>query len=152
MTIWKSGLPNVRSSPCLPLPLKVMPIVHPTMTIVAAQLGMVGCANEQSGQTQGSETQGAAMSEETNNAAAPLTVVLVHGAFADASGWNDVVEQLQAEGVQVTAPANPLRGISIDSPYIASVLDQIPGPVLAVGHSYGGGGVSNPPPHPQQIL
>jgi pimeloyl-ACP methyl ester carboxylesterase len=71
------------------------------------------------------------------------TVVLVHGAFADASGWNDVVEQLQANGVQVTAPANPLRGISIDSAYIASVLDQIPGPVLAVGHSYGGAVISN---------
>jgi pimeloyl-ACP methyl ester carboxylesterase len=83
------------------------------------------------------------MSEQTNNAAAPLTVVLVHGAFADASGWNDVVEQLQASGVQVTAPANPLRGISIDSAYIASLLDQIPGPVLAVGHSYGGAVISN---------
>jgi len=71
------------------------------------------------------------------------TVVLVHGAFADASGWNDVVEQLQAEGVQVTAPANPLRGISTDSAYIASLLDQIPGPVLAVGHSYGGAVISN---------
>jgi pimeloyl-ACP methyl ester carboxylesterase len=71
------------------------------------------------------------------------TVVLVHGAFADASGWNDVVEQLQAEGVQVTAPANPLRGISIDSAYIASLLDQIPGPVIAVGHSYGGAVISN---------
>src|SRR5918999_4872506 len=77
------------------------------------------------------------MSEETTTAA-PLTVVLVHGAFADASGWNDVVEQLQANGVQVTAPANPLRGVSIDSAYIASLLDQIPGPVIAVGHSYGG--------------
>ena len=71
------------------------------------------------------------------------TVVLVHGAFADASGWNDVVEQLQAEGVQVTAPANPLRGIPIDSAYIASLLDQIPGPVIAVGHSYGGAVISN---------
>ena len=83
------------------------------------------------------------MSEQTNNADAPLTVVLVHGAFADASGWNDVVEQLQASGVQVTAPANPLRGISIDSAYIASLLNQIPGPVLAVGHSYGGAVISN---------
>jgi pimeloyl-ACP methyl ester carboxylesterase len=83
------------------------------------------------------------MSEETNNAAAPLTVVLVHGAFADASSWNGVVERLQAEGVQVTAPANPLRGISADSAYIASLLDQIPGPVLAVGHSYGGAVISN---------
>ena len=71
------------------------------------------------------------------------TVVLVHGAFADASGWNGVVERLQAAGVQVTAPANPLRGISIDSAYIASLLDQIPGPVIAVGHSYGGAVISN---------
>src|SRR5919107_2666393 len=82
------------------------------------------------------------MSEETTTAA-PLTVVLVHGAFADASGWNDVVEQLQAEGVQVTAPPNPLRGISIASAYIASFLEQIPGPVLAVGHSYGGAVITN---------
>jgi pimeloyl-ACP methyl ester carboxylesterase len=113
------------------------------VTFVAAQLGMIGCANEQSSETQASETQGASMTEETNNAAAPLTVVLVHGAFADASGWNDVVEQLQANGLQVTAPANPLRGVSIDSAYIASVFNQIPGPVLAVGHSYGGAMITN---------
>src|SRR5919112_2072917 len=72
-----------------------------------------------------------------------LTVVLVHGAFADASSWNAVVERLQAEGVQVTAPPNPLRGISIDSAYINSFLNQIPGPVLAVGHSYGGAVITN---------
>jgi pimeloyl-ACP methyl ester carboxylesterase len=66
------------------------------------------------------------------------TVVLVHGAFADGSSWNDVIERLQAEGIKVTAPANPLRGISIDSAYMGSLLDQIPGPVIAVGHSYGG--------------
>jgi pimeloyl-ACP methyl ester carboxylesterase len=71
------------------------------------------------------------------------TVVLVHGAFADASSWNDVIERLQAEGVQVTAPANPLRGISIDSAYIGSFLEQIPGPVLAVAHSYGGAVITN---------
>jgi pimeloyl-ACP methyl ester carboxylesterase len=71
------------------------------------------------------------------------TVVLVHGAFADSSSWNEVVERLQAEGIQVTAPANPLRGISIDSAYIGSLLGQIPGPVLAVGHSYGGAVITN---------
>jgi len=71
------------------------------------------------------------------------TVVLVHGAFADASSWNGVVERWQAEGVRVTAPANPLRGISIDSAYINSMLDQVPGPVLAVGHSYGGAVITN---------
>jgi pimeloyl-ACP methyl ester carboxylesterase len=73
----------------------------------------------------------------------PLTVVLVHGAFADASSWNGVVEPLQAAGIEVTAPPNPLRGIAHDSAYIASVLNQIPGPVLAVGHSYGGAVISN---------
>jgi pimeloyl-ACP methyl ester carboxylesterase len=71
------------------------------------------------------------------------TVVLVHGAFADASSWNGVIERLQADGVQVTAPPNPLRGISIDSTYVANFLDQIPGPVLAVGHSYGGAVITN---------
>jgi pimeloyl-ACP methyl ester carboxylesterase len=71
------------------------------------------------------------------------TVVLVHGAFADASSWKGVIERLQAEGVQVTAPTNPLRGISIDSAYINSLLEQIPGPVLAVGHSYGGAVITN---------
>ena len=71
------------------------------------------------------------------------TVVLVHGAFADASSWNGVIERLQANGVPVTAPANPLRGIAADSAYVASVLGQIEGPVLAVGHSYGGAVITN---------
>jgi pimeloyl-ACP methyl ester carboxylesterase len=77
------------------------------------------------------------------SAKAHPTVVLVHGAFADASSWNGVVERLQAKGVQVTAPANPLRGIEIDSAYIAGVLEQTPGPVVAVGHSYGGAVITN---------
>ena len=66
------------------------------------------------------------------------TIVLVHGAFADASSWNGVVQLLLNEGHDVVAPPNPLRGIAIDSAYIASVLGQIDGPVLLVGHSYGG--------------
>jgi pimeloyl-ACP methyl ester carboxylesterase len=82
------------------------------------------------------------MSEQTTTAASP-TVVLVHGAFADASSWNGVVQRLQAKGVRVTAPPNPLRGISIDSAYIASVFEQTQGPVLAVGHSYGGAVITN---------
>jgi pimeloyl-ACP methyl ester carboxylesterase len=73
----------------------------------------------------------------------PLTVVLVHGAFADSSSWNGVTERLLAKGVQVTAAANPLRGISHDSAYVASVFGQIPGPVLAVAHSYGGAVITN---------
>jgi pimeloyl-ACP methyl ester carboxylesterase len=82
------------------------------------------------------------MSTNPQDASQP-TVVLVHGAFADGSSWNEVVELLQAGGIQVTAPANPLRGILIDSAYINSFLDQIPGPVLAVAHSYGGAVITN---------
>lgn len=72
-----------------------------------------------------------------------LTVALVHGAFADSSGWNDVVSQLQAAGVAVQCVSNPLRGIALDSAYVASALGQISGPILAVGHSYGGAIITN---------
>ena len=71
------------------------------------------------------------------------TVALVHGAFADSAGWNDVVAQLLADGVKVRAISNPLRGIDHDAAYVASALSQIPGPVLAVGHSYGGAVITN---------
>jgi pimeloyl-ACP methyl ester carboxylesterase len=71
------------------------------------------------------------------------TVALVHGAFADSSGWNDVVAQLMADGIPVTSISNPLRGISIDAEYVGSALGQIEGPVLAVGHSYGGAIITN---------
>jgi pimeloyl-ACP methyl ester carboxylesterase len=83
------------------------------------------------------------MSANQQDGAARPTVVLVHGAFADGSSWNGVIERLQADGLQVTAPAIPLRGIAIDSAYINSYLDQVPGPVLAVGHSYGGAIITN---------
>jgi pimeloyl-ACP methyl ester carboxylesterase len=69
--------------------------------------------------------------------------VLVHGAFADGSSWSGVIERLQAKGMNVTAPPNPLRGIAADSAYIASVLEQTPGPVVLVGHSYGGAVITN---------
>jgi len=82
------------------------------------------------------------VSEESSGNGSP-TVVLVHGAFTDASSWNAVIERLQAAGVQVTAPPNPLRGISFDSAYVESFLEQIQGPVLAVGHSYAGALISN---------
>jgi pimeloyl-ACP methyl ester carboxylesterase len=81
------------------------------------------------------------MSDESHSDAP--TVVLVHGAFADGSSWSGVIERLSRRGVRVTAPANPLRGIEFDSAYIASVFRQTPGPVLAVGHSYGGAVISN---------
>jgi pimeloyl-ACP methyl ester carboxylesterase len=70
------------------------------------------------------------------------TVVLVHGGFADASFWAPVIRELQASDLPVLAPANPLRGLASDAEYVASVVDQIDGPVLLVGHSYGGAVIS----------
>jgi len=71
------------------------------------------------------------------------TVVLVHGAWADSSSWNRVIRRLSADGYTVDAPANPLRSLSGDSAYLASFLAQTPGPIVLVGHSYGGAVVTN---------
>ncbi|MCB5167490.1 alpha/beta hydrolase [Streptomyces bambusae] len=71
------------------------------------------------------------------------TVVLVHGAFADSSGWNDVIQRLQARGHRVVAAANPLRGLASDSAYVAGLLKGITGPVVLAGHSYGGEVITN---------
>jgi pimeloyl-ACP methyl ester carboxylesterase len=66
------------------------------------------------------------------------TVVLVHGAFADASGFAAVTSRLQHRGYTVIAPANPLRGPSSDAAHVAAVLRQVSGPIVLVAHSYGG--------------
>lgn len=71
------------------------------------------------------------------------TVVLVHGAFADASGWSGVIDRLLAEGFPVVAVANPLRALGSDSAYLRSILDAIDGDTVLVGHSYGGAVITN---------
>lgn len=65
------------------------------------------------------------------------TIVLVHGAFADASGWSDVFHALTSRGYTVYAPANPLRGVAADGEYLRAFLSTIEGPVVLAGHSYG---------------
>jgi len=71
------------------------------------------------------------------------TIVLVHGAFADASGWTGVIKNLQREGYPVFAPANPLRSLQGDAEYIRTFVSTIDGPVVLVGHSYGGAVITN---------
>lgn len=66
------------------------------------------------------------------------TVLLVHGAFAESASWNGVVERLSGEALDVVAVANPLRSLAGDAQYVSDVIDSIGGPVLLVGHSYGG--------------
>ena len=82
-------------------------------------------------------------SSQTTPTGEKPTVVLVHGAFADASGWNSEIKKLQEDGYTVLAPANPLRGIALDAAYIRSVLATISGPIILVGHSYGGAVITN---------
>jgi pimeloyl-ACP methyl ester carboxylesterase len=71
------------------------------------------------------------------------TVVLVHGAWADASSWSGEVATLQAAGYDVRAIANPLQDLTTDAQYVADYLKTIPGPVVLVGHSYGGAVITN---------
>ena len=69
---------------------------------------------------------------------AERTIVLVHGAFADASGFAGVIGELESSGYAVVAPPNPLRSLATDAAAIAAVVGAIGGPVVLVGHSYGG--------------
>ncbi|AWW41886.1 alpha/beta hydrolase [Streptomyces sp. AS58] len=71
------------------------------------------------------------------------TVVLVHGAFADSSSWNGVIKKLKEKGYPVVAAANPLRSLSGDAASVKNLLASIDGPVVLVGHSYGGAVISN---------
>jgi pimeloyl-ACP methyl ester carboxylesterase len=84
----------------------------------------------------------AANSDSTSARPKP-TIVLVHGGWADASSWNAVTQRLQDDGYTVIAPANPLRGVQSDSAYLSSVLAAITGPIVLVGHSYGGVLITN---------
>jgi pimeloyl-ACP methyl ester carboxylesterase len=71
------------------------------------------------------------------------TVVLVHGAFAESASWNDVIRRLQDQGYTAIAAANPLRSVAGDAEFVASILEAVEGPIVLVGHSYGGSVISN---------
>lgn len=80
----------------------------------------------------------ASPSPRGDSSATKPTIILVHGAFADSSSWNGVTADLVRDGYTVIAAANPLRGVKADSEYLASLAASIAGPVVLVGHSYGG--------------
>ena len=77
------------------------------------------------------------------SAAAKPTVVLVHGAWADASSWSREITDLTAAGYPVLAPPDPLRSLSGDSRYLRKFLSTVAGPIVLVGHSYGGAVITN---------
>jgi pimeloyl-ACP methyl ester carboxylesterase len=78
-----------------------------------------------------------AIGHAANQQAKP-TIVLVHGAFSESSSWNGVITELEKDGYTAIAAANPLRGVANDGAAVASILHAISGPVILVGHSYGG--------------
>ena len=84
-----------------------------------------------------------ALAGEGRPGTAKPTVVLVHGAWADASSWNKVIPRLQEDGYTVVAVANPLRSLSGDAAYLRAYLETVNGPVILVGHSYGGAVITN---------
>jgi pimeloyl-ACP methyl ester carboxylesterase len=71
------------------------------------------------------------------------TIVLVHGAWANSASWDGVIQRLQADGYTVDAPPNPLQGLAYDPAWLADFLHSIPGPIVLVGHSYGGAVITN---------
>ncbi len=71
------------------------------------------------------------------------TVVLVHGAFAESSSWNDVIDVLLGDGCPTVAMANPLRGIDTDAGATSDLVRSLKTPVVLVGHSYGGAVITN---------
>ncbi|MBQ0966672.1 MULTISPECIES: alpha/beta fold hydrolase [Streptomyces] len=85
----------------------------------------------------------ASADKDTTDRGPKPTVVLVHGAFADSTSWNGVIDKLRHDGYPVVAVANPLRSLSGDSAYLKDVLAGIDGPVVLAGHSYGGSVISN---------
>jgi pimeloyl-ACP methyl ester carboxylesterase len=104
--------------------------------VSAAVVGLVGAFA-----VSGSSASAEPSAQDSKSPSKP-TVVLVHGAFADSSSWNGVVERLQRRGYPVLAPANPLRGLESDQAYVSAVLKSVTGPIVLVGHSYGGAVIS----------
>ncbi|MFJ8622128.1 alpha/beta fold hydrolase [Kitasatospora sp. NPDC093550] len=98
--------------------------------------GLALCALTLTGTASGAP--GATAEAEASGGRAKPTIVLEHGAFADGSSWNGVIERLRADGYPVVAAANPLRGPASDAAALRTLLDHIKGPKILAGHSYGG--------------
>jgi len=125
-------------------------LTRPRLIILAAVLAIAGLLIAVAGQTGPAHaaTGRAAHASAASWTSGPKpTIVLVHGAWADSGSWNGVIWRLQRAGYTVVAPPNPLRGVSYDSDYLADFLSPtstaITGPVVLVGHSYGGFVITN---------
>ncbi|MEV0908270.1 alpha/beta fold hydrolase [Streptomyces hokutonensis] len=124
------GLPRLRRSRAIA-----------TAATLAASLTLIGTGH--AGLPTTAHAQGAAPIHCTAQGRQPITVVFVHGAWADSSSWNGEIKELQDAGCAVRAADNPVENLTTDSEKVAAFVRTIPGPVLLVGHSYGGAVISN---------
>jgi pimeloyl-ACP methyl ester carboxylesterase len=116
----------------------------PPRRALAALVGLAACAVSFTAAWARSPSAGApSPAAASESAAAKPTIVLVHGAFADASSWSGVISRLQSRGYKVAAPPNPLRGVAYDAAYVRAFLHTIAGPIVLVAHSYGGVVITN---------
>lgn len=113
------------------------------LTLVAAIMGSGATATSAAGSSRPAATVHSLRSSTAESGSAKPTIVLVHGAFADSSGWSSVANGLMDRGFPVVAFSNPLRGPGADSDYLRAFLSTIQGPVVLVGHSYGGVVITN---------
>jgi pimeloyl-ACP methyl ester carboxylesterase len=107
--------------------------------LVATAVGLTACGPSAAGPADPAPAAHAAPAK----AAPKPTIVLVHGAWADASSWNGEVDRLQRDGYVVRAIDNPLRGLTSDAEEVKDFLSTITGPIVLVGHSYGGAVITN---------
>jgi pimeloyl-ACP methyl ester carboxylesterase len=122
------------------------PLVRTLLTLVGAAVIatalIASCSPKQSSSQPSSSPSVTAPQAPPSNGVKP-TVVLVHGAWADASSWDGEVDALQKQGYDVRAIANPLENLTTDSEYVSAFLKSVNGPVVLVGHSYGGSVITN---------
>jgi len=121
-------------------------LTRPRLIILAAVLAIAGLLIASPGQSAPAHAatgRAAQASAPTWTSGPKPTIVLEHGAWADSGSWNSVIWRLQLAGYTVYAPPNPLRGVRYDSAYLADFLSTLSGPIVLVGHSYGGFVITN---------
>jgi pimeloyl-ACP methyl ester carboxylesterase len=120
-------------------------LTRPRLIILAGVLAVAGLllASIQAGSAHAATTRTAGATAQSGASGPKPAIVLVHGAWADSGSWNAVTRILQADGYTVYAPPNPLQGLPYDTSTISSFLHSVSGPIVLVGHSYGGAVITN---------
>jgi pimeloyl-ACP methyl ester carboxylesterase len=120
-------------------------LTKPLVIILAGVLAVAGLllANVQAGSAHAATTRAVRTDVTTDASRTKPTIVLVHGAWADSGSWNQVISLLQRAGYTVYAPPNPLQGLTTDTGALTDFLKSISGPIVLVGHSYGGEVITN---------